>query len=73
MQCVMYIVKPLSPDSELRTPKNVYSVPHMGGPTIYRRAVVTMRLADNILKLERGEAAELIVDRVKASRMTARP
>ncbi len=69
----VYCREPLDDDSPLRTLPNVYSVPHMGGPTLDRREVVTMRLADNILKLERGEFAELLVSQSIARRMTAQP
>lgn len=62
--------EPLEEDSLLRTLPNVYSIPHMGGPTLDRREIVTMRLADNILKLERGEVAELLVNEGAAKRMT---
>lgn len=69
----VYCSEPLAQDSPLRTLPNVYSVPHMGGPTLDRREYVTMRLADNILKLERGENAELLISEGTAKRMTAQP
>ncbi len=69
----VYCREPLDDDSLLRTLPNVYSVPHMGGPTLDRREVVCMRLADNILKLEKGEFAELEVSKSVAQRMTAQP
>ncbi len=65
--------EPLDEDSLLRTLPNVYSIPHMGGPTLDRREVVCMRLADNILKIEGGEFAELEVSKTVAQRMTAQP
>ena len=69
----VFCQEPLEEDNLLRTLPNVYCMPHMGGPTLDRREIVTMRLADNILKLERGEKAELLVSEGIAKRMTSQP
>ncbi len=69
----VFCQEPLEEDSLLRTLPNVYCMPHMGGPTLDRREIVTMRLADNILKLENREEAELLVNEGTAKRMTSQP
>ena len=69
----VFCEEPLEKDNELRTLKNAYCIPHMGGPTIDRREIVTMKLADNIIKINNGEKAELEVDHTIAKRMTSRP
>lgn len=66
----VFCTEPLDADSKLRSLENVYCVPHMGGPTLDRRPVVTMRLADNILKIANNEPAELEISKAAASRMT---
>lgn len=66
----VYCKEPLEQDSPLRTLENVYCVPHMGGPTLDRRQVVTMRLADDLIHFENGEAMEMEVSAEAASRMT---
>lgn len=62
--------EPLEEDSELRKLGNVYCIPHMAGPTVDRRAAITKRLADNIIKFENGEQMELEIKKEAASRMT---
>ena len=42
----------------------------MAGPTIDRRAAITKRLADNIIKFEKGEEMELEIKKEAANRMT---
>lgn len=69
----VYHEEPMEKDNPLRTLENVYAVPHQGGPTVDRREYVTMRLADNILKIANGEKAELEISRSTADRMTANP
>ncbi len=66
----VYCTEPLPLDSELRSLKNIYAMPHMGGPTLDRRAVVTKRLADSIIKIYNGEESELEISKQAASRMT---
>lgn len=66
----VYCQEPLAADSPLRSLPNVYCIPHMGGPTMDRRPIVTERLADNIEKILRGEAAELEISLETALRMT---
>lgn len=66
----VFCSEPLEEDSELRKMENVYCIPHMAGPTIDRRAAITKRLADNIIKFENREQMELEIKKEDASRMT---
>lgn len=68
----VYEQEPLPADSELRTLPNAYCVPHMGGPTFDRRWMITMALTDDILRMERGEAMRLEINREYASHMSDR-
>jgi len=62
--------EPLSSDSPLRTFDNVYSIPHLAGPTIDRRPLIAGTVIDNILKFEKGESMELEILKNVAARMT---
>lgn len=66
----VYCHEPMEKDNALREMDNVYCIPHMAGPTVDRRAVVTKRLADNIIKIACGEEAELEIKKEAAMRMT---
>ena len=66
----VYYNEPLEADSELRKLKNVYCVPHMAGPTIDRRPVITMRLVDNLMLYQEGKEMPLEIDEEHAARMT---
>ena len=68
----VYYNEPLEPDSALRYLPNVIPFPHAGGPTIDRRSVVTMRIADVAVEMEKNPSyvSEYEVDKVAASRMT---
>lgn len=66
----VYCQEPLAQDSELRTLKNVYCMPHKGGPTADRCPAITKALADNMCKFQRGEAMELEIRGEYATRMT---
>lgn len=66
----VFCSEPLEEDSELRRMENVYCIPHMAGPTVDRRAAITKRLADNIIKFENGEQMELEIKKEAACRMT---
>jgi len=66
----VYCKEPLDSDSELRSLKNVYSIPHMAGPTIDRRSYITRSLADNVIKISEGLDAELEISQEVAKRMT---
>ena len=54
----VYEQEPPAPDSILRKLENVTLMPHMGGPTIDRRAYCTMTLVDDIQKLLAGTKVE---------------
>lgn len=66
----VYHKEPMEADNPLRTLKNVYCMPHMGGPTLDRRPVVTMMLADDLIRFENGAPMEGEVSSEAASRMT---
>ncbi len=68
----VYEQEPLPADSELRSLPNVYSIPHMGGPTFDRRWMIAMALIDDIERLERGEALHMEITREYASHMSDR-
>lgn len=68
----VYEQEPLPTDSELRSLPNVYSIPHMGGPTFDRRWMIVMALIDDIERLERGEALHMEITREYASHMSDR-
>lgn len=66
----VYYQEPLAQDCELRKLPNVYCMPHMAGPTTDRRPVITKRLADNMVKFEKGQEMDLEISREYAKRMT---
>ena len=66
----VFCEEPLAPDSELRNLKNVYCLPHRAGPTMDRRAIITKRLADDMVKFMNGEKMDLEITGAYASRMT---
>ena len=66
----VYCKEPLEPDSPLRQLKNVYCMPHQGGPTIDRKPVVTMRLADDVLRFAEGKPLQHEISSEYAKRMT---
>ena len=66
----VFCKEPLALDSELRKLKNVYCMPHKGGPTEDRCPAITKALADDICRFERGEEMELEISGSYASRMT---
>lgn len=66
----VYHQEPLAWDSELRRLENVYPLPHVGGPTVDRRPLITKCLIDNMVKYEAGEMMELEIDENYARRMT---
>ena len=51
----VYEKEPLPMDSGLRGLENVILIPHMAGPTVDRRAVVSLRLADDIERYYKGQ------------------
>ena len=63
--------EPVAADSPLRTLENVYCIPHMAGPTIDRRPIITMRLIEQMRKFFGGDRKlELEITREIAARMT---
>ena len=66
----VYCKEPPELDNPLRQLKNVYCMPHQGGPTIDRTPVVTMRLADDLLRFAEGEPLQYEIKAEYAKRMT---
>ncbi len=66
----VYYNEPLDADSPLRTLKNVYCIPHLAGPTIDRRPIITKKLVDNIKLFEEGREMPLEISKEYAARMT---
>ena len=66
----VYCKEPLDLDSPLRHLKNVYCMPHVGGPTNDRSPVIAMRLADDIRRFEKGQKLCYEITGEYAKRMT---
>lgn len=66
----VYDVEPLPSDSKLLNLPNVILMPHMAGPTIDRRKLVTLALIDDIQKIYEGKEPKLAIDRKYAMAMT---
>lgn len=66
----VYCKEPLELDSPLRRLKNVYCIPHQGGPTNDRKPIVTMRLADDIVGFFEGRPLRYEIAAEYAKRMT---
>jgi phosphoglycerate dehydrogenase-like enzyme len=66
----VYETEPLPESSPLRTMENVILIPHMAGPTIDRRPVVTMHLLEDIRNFFEGRALMYEIPKEYASRMT---
>ena len=67
----VYHQEPLASDSPLRTLPNVLPVPHMAGPTLDRRPLITSALIDEMIHFFQGESVfSLEIDQKMASRMT---
>ena len=66
----VYCKEPPELDNPLRHLKNVYCMPHQGGPTIDRTPVITMRLADDILGFAGGKPLRFEIAAEYAKRMT---
>lgn len=66
----VYYQEPLAEDSELRKLPNVYCMPHMAGPTLDRRPVITKHLADDMVRFFKGESLQLEISKEYAARMT---
>lgn len=66
----VYEHEPLPMSSALRTLDNVLLVPHMAGPTVDRRQVVTSTLLDEVEKVMNGGESWLEIDRATVAHMT---
>lgn len=66
----VYCKEPPEPDNPLRHLKNVYCMPHVGGPTNDRAPFIAMRLADDILRFAKGEKMQYEISGEYAKRMT---
>ena len=66
----VYAKEPPEADSPLRRLKNVYCMPHMGGPTNDRAPVIAVRLADDIQRFEQGQKLRYEITGEYAKRMT---
>jgi len=66
----VYWEEPLAKDSPLRSLKNVFPLPHQGGPTLDRRPFITMRIADAIFEVEQNGSSKLEISKSAAARMT---
>lgn len=66
----VYDEEPLPLDSPYRRMPNVMLLPHVAGPTSDMREVVVLSLAEDILKIDRGEPARHSIPYDYAIRMT---
>ena len=66
----VYQTEPPDKHSPFRTLDNVYTLPHVAGPTIDRRPLIASAVIDGALKLLRGESTELEISKSSAARMT---
>ncbi len=66
----VFAEEPLPAESPLRQLRNVYLMPHMAGPTVDRRPLVTMGLIRDIQALQHGEEAELEIKAERAKFMS---
>jgi phosphoglycerate dehydrogenase-like enzyme len=57
-------------DSPLRQLKNVYCMPHVGGPTNDRAPIIAMRLAEDVLRFAEGKPLQYEITGEYAKRMT---
>jgi len=67
----VYCVEPLPLDNPLRTMKNVYCIPHKGGPTVDRRGRIANHVVTDLVKILDGEEVPTEVTRELCSRMTS--
>ena len=66
----VYCKEPLELDSPLRRLKNVYCMPHQGGPTSDRTPAITRQLADDVLRFAEGKPLRYEISGEFAKRMT---
>ena len=66
----VFAEEPVPVDSPIRKAENVFIMPHMGGPTIDMREVVTLELCKDIERFQKSEELKYQVLAAAASRMT---
>lgn len=66
----VYCKEPPEPDNPLRSLKNVYCMPHQGGPTNDRTPAITRLLADDVLRFAEGKPLRYEISGEFAKRMT---
>jgi phosphoglycerate dehydrogenase-like enzyme len=66
----VYDVEPLPADSKLLNLPNVILMPHMAGPTVDRRKLVTLALIEDIQRIYEGKEPKLAINRKYAMAMT---
>lgn len=66
----VYEQEPMALDNPLRNMKNVYAIPHMGGPTYDRRKYVTLALIDDIKNYMEGRPLKMEITYNTSLRMT---
>jgi phosphoglycerate dehydrogenase-like enzyme len=62
--------EPLAENSELRQLKKTILIPHMAGPTVDRRRIVTLSLMEDILRLYKGDPLKYEISKQYAVNMT---
>lgn len=66
----VYAEEPPAPDAPIRQCENALLMPHMGGPTMDMRGVVTTELCKDIARLQKGEPLHYEISAAAAKRMT---
>lgn len=66
----VYAQEPPAPDAPIRQCKNALLMPHMGGPTMDMRGVVTTELCKDIARMQKGEPLHYEITAAAARRMT---
>lgn len=66
----VYSPEPPEADNVMRSLKNVYLMPHRGGPTNDRYPHIGRKVVEDIIHFAKGEPLELEITREYASRMT---
>lgn len=66
----VFAEEPPAPDAPIRQCKNALLMPHMGGPTMDMRGVVTLELCKDIARLQKGEPLQYEISAEAARRMT---
>ena len=66
----VFAEEPPAKDAPIRQCKNALLMPHMGGPTMDMRGVVTLELCKDIARLQKGEPLQYEITAEAARRMT---